>query len=573
MSFNRGGGNNNNDDYYNDRGRGDGGGGGGYDDYDRGGGGGGYNDNGGGGRDNDYYNDRDRDNRGYGDGDVPPTNGIARNQSRKQDDGIAPLNSRSGRDLPGNMNNTYDDEEYYKNNFADGGNNDANNGSNDVDQDDEAYYLSGGGDDDHDWFNNDDNNADQDDLLQVKVAEEARKQFYTRLLFGVYFCLAIIMIVLYVLTFLGNSSADLCQLHKNNAIDYCACKKEELGETADLDAAGTLPERDAVLQGAWNTTTGTLRESDVLGEEIPDQTSCSTHSQAIWFVSNPSNYPPLPIDALQVVQRYVLALTYLQTDGPSTWTRSKDWLEPTTECGWEGVEECFERQLFDLTLESNNIITDNSGFPFYELGGLTNLRTLNIASNEGLMGTLAPKLFRNTSKLRIFDASSTNLVGTIPTEIALVQPMERLILGQSTNVTTSGGGLTGSIDILSNLSKLEHIDLSRNSLTSTIPILFGDLSQLSLLNLFSNAFEGSIPNELALLQKLRYADFASNPGLTGTVPAALCALPLLESAVVDCDNANLDVTTCPCCACASGTVVGGGGDDISSAGVNASDAG
>mmetsp|Transcript_16177 Transcript_16177/g.23482 ORF Transcript_16177/g.23482 Transcript_16177/m.23482 type:complete len:153 (+) Transcript_16177:304-762(+) len=113
--------------------------------------------------------------------------------------------------------------------------------------------------------------------------------------------------------------------------------------------------------------------------------------------------------------------------------------------------------------------------------------------------------------------------------------------------------MTGDIDGLTSLSNLERLDLHESSFSSTIPTALGELTRLTHLNLFSNDFTGTIPNELALLQNLQFADFGFNPGLTGTVPAALCTVAPLETVVVDCDNDALDVGECTCCQCAETT--------------------
>ncbi|XP_054800757.1 LRR receptor-like serine/threonine-protein kinase RPK2 [Prosopis cineraria] len=67
------------------------------------------------------------------------------------------------------------------------------------------------------------------------------------------------------------------------------------------------------------------------------------------------------------------------------------------------------------------------------------------------------------------------------------------------------------------MSKLEVLDLEGNSITGSLPSHFGGLRSLRVLNLGFNKIVGEIPNSLARLESLEILNLAAN-GLNGSVP-------------------------------------------------------
>ncbi|CAJ2636091.1 unnamed protein product [Trifolium pratense] len=147
---------------------------------------------------------------------------------------------------------------------------------------------------------------------------------------------------------------------------------------------------------------------------------------------------------------------------PPSWDKSDD------PCGapWEGVT-CNKSRVTSLGLSTMGLKGKLSG----DIGGLTELRSLDLSFNKGLMGPISPEL--------------------------------------------------------GDLSQLNILILAGCSFSGNIPDKFGDLSELSFLALNSNNFTGKIPSSLGKLSKLYWLDLADNQ-LTGPIPVSTSTTPGLD---------------------------------------------
>ncbi len=79
---------------------------------------------------------------------------------------------------------------------------------------------------------------------------------------------------------------------------------------------------------------------------------------------------------------------------------------------------------------------------------------------------------------------------------------------------------------LGNLTSLSMLDLYNNRLWGSLPPELGNLTNLSTLNLFANQFIGTLPAEFGNLTALTVLNIGENPYLTGPLPASLINLSL-----------------------------------------------
>jgi Leucine-rich repeat (LRR) protein len=79
---------------------------------------------------------------------------------------------------------------------------------------------------------------------------------------------------------------------------------------------------------------------------------------------------------------------------------------------------------------------------------------------------------------------------------------------------------------LGNLAVLEYFDVSINTFSGRIPTEFGTLTALTYLNMPFNGFSGNIPSELSALTLLKRMDLSHND-LSGSIPLQLSAMAAL----------------------------------------------
>ena len=119
------------------------------------------------------------------------------------------------------------------------------------------------------------------------------------------------------------------------------------------------------------------------------------------------------------------------------------------------------------------------------------------------------------------DLDANGLTGSIPTELAVLDRLDFLVLGVN--------ALTGPIPPeLASLALLEWLSLGSNQLSGPIPVELAALSKLRVLQLSRNQLTGPIPAELGSLSNLRRLALSQNQ-LTGPIPSSLGDLSRLES--------------------------------------------
>ena len=182
----------------------------------------------------------------------------------------------------------------------------------------------------------------------------------------------------------------------------------------------------------------------------------------------------------RLVQRFVLFLLYFSLKGEQ-WGDQGGWAQQTNECGWSGVS---------CTFHSQEVLS--------------------------------------------VDVSGNNADGTIPPAIGLLGSMQSLRFGQN----PVRGTLPSEIG---SLAKLEELRGSYTLMSGMLPAEIGNLVSLTLIRLTGVGLSGPLPTQLGLLTNLRELELESNPGLSGSIPSALCNIGSLRP-IVDC------VVSCTCCA-------------------------
>ncbi|BBH06298.1 receptor like protein 27 [Prunus dulcis] len=211
------------------------------------------------------------------------------------------------------------------------------------------------------------------------------------------------------------------------------------------------------------------------------------------------------------------------------------------------IEGQFPKSLANCTMLEvlnlgNNQIADT--FPCL-LKNISTLRVLVLRSNKfyGRLG--CPKTHGNWSMLQIVDIALNNFSGEIRGKClrtwgAMTGDEDddqsklnhlRFELQKFTgiyyqdSVTVTNKGL--EMEFVKILTVFTSIDISSNQFSGSIPEEAGQLKSLYVLNLSSNAFTGVIPTSLSKLRQLESLDLSNNK-LGGEIPAELAKLTFLS---------------------------------------------
>ncbi|XP_010038738.2 probable leucine-rich repeat receptor-like protein kinase At5g49770 [Eucalyptus grandis] len=210
------------------------------------------------------------------------------------------------------------------------------------------------------------------------------------------------------------------------------------------------------------------------------------------------------------------ALRGIWQNTPPSWAKD----DP---CGvpWDGVT-CNNLRVTALGLSSMNIKGSLSG----DIGGLTELRSLDLSFSQDLTGSLTARL-GDLSNLNTLILQGCGFTGNIPDELGK--------LSQLTFLALNNNKFTGSIPAsLGNLSQLSWLDLAENQLTGSIPLSDNNNPGLDhLLNakhfhFNKNQLSGPIPRELfSANMNLIHVLFDHNQ-FNGSIPPAIGLVQTLE---------------------------------------------
>ncbi|RWW83759.1 hypothetical protein BHE74_00007713 [Ensete ventricosum] len=162
-----------------------------------------------------------------------------------------------------------------------------------------------------------------------------------------------------------------------------------------------------------------------------------------------------------------------------------------------------------LTLEKNPLNQSTGWTLPSDLADAAQLMNLSL-SQCNLVGPL-PEFLGSMKSLTVLKVSYNNLIGGIPVSYSGL-PLQILWLNNQ-----KGPGLTGSIEIITNMTLLNDVWLHGNKFSGLIPDSIGALTLLTRLWLNNNRLVGPVPESLINMSQLQSLQLDDNM-LVGTVP-------------------------------------------------------
>jgi Leucine-rich repeat (LRR) protein len=236
----------------------------------------------------------------------------------------------------------------------------------------------------------------------------------------------------------------------------------------------------------------------------------------------------------------ILASAYRQMNGEN-WLQKDNWLQSHVDiCEWHGIT-CADSYagsggvVTKIDLRNNNLVGSNPSSLF----DLPALQSLDLSGNVvefefdgiGRATALTELTLKSTSTNHIKNlGQATNLTSLILDQSPLKKrnylAEEIVTLQKLRHLHLSGCGLEGRLSdqVVRALTKLEHLDLSKNKLRGTIPESVGELRNLKTLKLSENRFTGIVPAAITSLSQLevlhleRSGSETDGVGLSGPLP-------------------------------------------------------
>lgn len=301
-------------------------------------------------------------------------------------------------------------------------------------------------------------------------------------------------------------------------------KMKTPGSPCGSNKAGTwLPEEFIVMQCTCYNLLSDLSEDSISRSKIL-RASLDLDDSTDWFSCEYSNMAlmmlasnPLSNGATNEVlrNRYVFHVLYLAMDG-TNWIENNGWLEADNYCPCclFGVT-CEGDSVVSIELKGNNV----SGVIPSDLYRLTALTSLDLSQNFGILGWLAPDVGQ-LSNLKRLDLSSNTLTSTLPSEIGQLTDLEIFRINDNS--------MLGSFPFeISTLTKLVEFIVGNNEFVHHLPLPVWHITSLMSVNAAKCNVIGTIPTEIGLLTSLKELYLGDNL-LSGSIPSEIGLLTSLE---------------------------------------------
>ena len=344
----------------------------------------------------------------------------------------------------------------------------------------------------------------------------------------------------------GSIPAELGQLERLQTIVFFTNELNgpipaELGQLINLDTlwlasnnlSGTIPPELGQLINLWQFSLAGNQLTGTIPLEFSQLTNLSVlflgDNDGLCIPENPDIQSWLDgisdkdeVPSCSELEIELLTTFFNATGGPD-WTNNENWLSDEPIFDWFGVTTDTVGQVAGINLVNNNL---HGTLPL-EISDLANLKTLNLASNTGLIGPLP-------SKLTAFELESLVLYDTFLCAPKDTRFQDWLNSIPNRSVTTcvalDTDALTALVGLYNSTNGSEWNTkthwLTQAPLTAWHGVTAEADGRITGLNLSDNNLSGSLPSSLSKLKDLTTLDLSDNGGLSGPLPLSLTRLSI-----------------------------------------------
>lgn len=176
-------------------------------------------------------------------------------------------------------------------------------------------------------------------------------------------------------------------------------------------------------------------------EALFDDSETPQYQALQWIAHEDPAQVPME-QGLRILQRYILAVLYFSTGGPTHWENSLNFLTEDHECNWKfkdefgdekGVIDCeagWGEGITTMWLYWNNM----TGTIPSELGGLDWIQSLSLGINN-LHGTIPASIATGPQSLKQIFLNNNDLEGTVPSEWAGLMELQTMTVYANPQLT------------------------------------------------------------------------------------------------------------------------------------------
>ncbi|KAH7576076.1 hypothetical protein JRO89_XS02G0287100 [Xanthoceras sorbifolium] len=221
---------------------------------------------------------------------------------------------------------------------------------------------------------------------------------------------------------------------------------------------------------------------------------------------------------------------------------ASNWSKSTSVCNWIGIT-CGVRHHRVVALNISYLGLTGTIPP--QLGNLSFLASLAI-NNNSFYGSLPDELAR-LHRLKYVNFNHNQLSGNVPSSIFNMSSMQEIRLKHNlfssiVNISSCGSNLMlldlsenmfeGEIpSFISKCRQLQRLTMSSNNFSGSIPRAFGNLTEIRMLLIEDTKLQGEIPYEISNLHNLEFLALADNY-LVGLIPAPIFNISTLKMIAV-----------------------------------------